>query len=132
MLLTGVLLVAVLAAVLVAASYQSPALAQGGVEVSKEVSVGTISTADLPTTIIYTVTFSNSNETEVVLEVVTDTLPLPAGFTFITVENPTEWPWPVMADEPTLVWDGPITLPATSTLSLVYSVEVADTVPARP
>ncbi|HSJ59299.1 MAG TPA: PKD domain-containing protein [Anaerolineae bacterium] len=128
MLWTGILLMAVLATALVAASYHSPALAQqDGVEVSKEASAVSISPTDLPYTLYYTVTFSNSNESDVVLAVVTDTLP--TGFSFITVENPVEWTWPVAASEPTLVWAGPITVPATSTLSLVYSVEVAESVP---
>ncbi|MBN1657194.1 MAG: DUF11 domain-containing protein [Anaerolineae bacterium] len=129
MLWTGILLMAVLATALVAASYHSPVLArQDGVTINKEASVETIPPADLPFTIYYTVTFSNSNESDVVLAVVTDTLP--TGFSFITVENPVEWTWPVTASEPTLVWEGPITVPATSTLSLVYSVEVSDSVPA--
>jgi len=67
----------------------------------------------------YTVAFSNNSPTDVALDAVTDTLP--AGFEFGGMDPASDWlTAPVAA--PDLVWQGPITIPATSTLALVYHV----------
>ncbi len=76
----------------------------------------------------YTVTFSNPATTTLILDWVTDTLP--AGFVFVDMVPESDWHQdPVDPVGPVIVWQGPITVPATSTLSLIYAVYVPASVP---
>ena len=80
---------------------------------------------------LYTVTFSNPYTTAMVLDAITDTLP--AGFIFSGMHGSSDWlEEPDDAIEPAIVWQGPITVPATDTLSLVYAVYVPGSVPRSP
>ncbi len=76
----------------------------------------------------YTVTFTNPNPVDAVLTAITDTLP--AGFDYIGLYPSSDWTEePTDSLEPIIVWAGPITIPASSTLTLKYSVYVPPSVP---
>jgi len=97
------------------------------IEVSKAVNMPSAVPGQAPAP-LYTVTFTNPNGTDVVLDVITDTLP--PGFEFIDMHPTGGWLEPPDDDvEPEIVWRGPITIAATAALSLVYSV---DTIHAAP
>jgi uncharacterized repeat protein (TIGR01451 family) len=127
---TGLLLLG-LALVLIMASGSeiSQALAPpDGVEVDKTVNVLSAEPGQVPAP-LYTITFTNSNGTEVVLGAISDTLP--AGFTFVDMHPLSDWQErPDDEEEPVIVWQGPITIPAASTLSLVYAVDTFDVAPS--
>ncbi len=77
---------------------------------------------------LYTLTFDNPNGTDVVLDKITDTLP--ADFVFVGMHPTSDWlEGPVDDVEPEIVWQGPVVIPASGSLSLVYSVFVPETVP---
>ncbi|MGQ9598801.1 MAG: family 16 glycoside hydrolase [Anaerolineae bacterium] len=76
----------------------------------------------------YTVTFNNPNPVNAILRAITDTLPV--GFDYIGLYPSSDWKEePVDSIEPVIVWAGPITIPASSTLTLKYSVYVPPSVP---
>jgi uncharacterized repeat protein (TIGR01451 family) len=80
---------------------------------------------------LYTVTFSNPATTTLILDWITDTLP--TGFLFVSMDPSSGWLLPpVDTTGPDIVWQGPITVPAASTLSLVYSIYVPASVPRSP
>ena len=94
--------------------------------ISKSVNVVSVVPGQAPAP-IYTVTFSNPNTTTVVIDSIADTLPI--GFQFVDMHPSSDWPYGPDDDiEPVITWLGPITVPATGTLSLVYSVFVPGTV----
>lgn len=126
----GLFLSALLAVVLLATGPQaSKALAPlEGVSVHKEVNVPSIPPGGLPAP-IYTVIFSNSNVSDVVvLDTITDTLP--TGFMFSTmaagsdVDDP-----PSGAPYGPLVWTRTYTVAAGEELTLRYAIYVPDDVP---
>ena len=74
----------------------------------------------------YTVVFSNSSSSDVVLDEIRDVLPSPfiyggLGIFSDVLEEPGD------AEEPEIVWTGAFTVPALDSLTLYYYVEVADT-----
>ena len=76
----------------------------------------------------YTATFSNSSDADVALLVLSDTLP--ADFTFTSIgfgSDIVDYP---VGTTGTIIWTGPYTVPAHSTLHLIYNVWVE--APARP
>jgi uncharacterized repeat protein (TIGR01451 family) len=75
----------------------------------------------------YTITFTNPDTSEVILDTIADTLP--PGFEFGGMLPSSDWDQGPSDDvEPGIVWQGPITIPAESSLSLVYSVTVTSDV----
>jgi len=108
----------------------SQALAPLAVDVFKSVDPAAIEPGHLPAP-LYTVTFANSESEAVILDAITDTLP--AGFVFSGMHPSSDWhEGPADPNGPEIVWQGPITVPATNTLSLVYAVYVPSTVPGNP
>jgi uncharacterized repeat protein (TIGR01451 family) len=128
---TGVFLVGMVVAVMAGGGFKvsQASLPPAPVEMSKAVNVPSILPGQVPAP-LYTITFTNPNPAEVILDRITDTLP--SGFEFIDMA-----PFPISdwaigpADdvEPDIVWTGPITVPADGKLSLAYSVYVWATVP---
>jgi uncharacterized repeat protein (TIGR01451 family) len=74
-------------------------------------------------TVTYTVTFRNEGTGEGVLDLITDTLP--AGFTFLNMATGSDVSEAPAGTTGTIVWDGPLSLPAGATLTLVYQVQSA-------
>jgi len=98
------------------------------VQISKSVNVASLLPGQMPYP-LYTVTFQNSGEEDLVLDTITDTLP--AGFEFGWV-NYTLSDWdvpPSDPDAPEIVWTEDLTVPAGGQVSLVYAVQVPGTVP---
>lgn len=105
----------------------SQALALLDVSVDKAVDHFSVEPGQSPAP-LYTVTFSNPSTETVTLDAITDTLP--AGFLFAGMNPSGDWhEEPVDTVEPDIVWQGPITVPATGTLTLVYAVYVPASVP---
>jgi uncharacterized repeat protein (TIGR01451 family) len=123
---TGLSLVALAIVVLLAggldASQAQPSL---DVEVSMTVNVPSVLPGQTPAP-VYTVTFTNLHTETVVLDVITDTLP--AGFMFIAMHASSDYTQSPLLAGLDLIWNGPITIPVSSTLSLIYSVFVPSTV----
>jgi uncharacterized repeat protein (TIGR01451 family) len=97
------------------------------VQISKSVNVASVLPGQTPYP-LYTVTFQNSGQEDVVLDTITDTLP--AGFEFRWVNN-TLSDWDVAPSDPEapdIVWTEDLTLPAGGQVSLVYAVRVPSTV----
>ncbi|MEJ2207692.1 MAG: PKD domain-containing protein [Anaerolineae bacterium] len=121
----GLFLVATLGVFLLSTGPQaSQALAPlEGVTVHKEADVQSVLPGGFP---IYTVVFSNTNATDVILDSITDILP--AGFevyVMVAGSDVGEMPSPTSG---TVVWEGPHTIPAEGTLTLRYLVKVDETV----
>ncbi len=105
----------------------SQALSPAAAGVTKTVDPAFVEPGQTPAP-LYTVTFSNPATTTLILDWITDTLP--AGFLFVGMDPSSGWLQPpVDTAEPEIVWQGPITVPATSTLSLVYAVYVPAGIP---
>ncbi len=105
----------------------SQALSPLNVTATKAVDRLSVEPGDTPAP-LYTVTFSNSYTEAVELDAITDTLP--AGFMFSGMHASSDWLQP--PDDgvgPEIVWQGPITVPAGDSLSLVYAVYVPAGVP---
>jgi uncharacterized repeat protein (TIGR01451 family) len=99
---------------------------QADVVMSKTVNMVSVLPGQSPAP-LYTVSFDNPNGSDVILKAVTDTLP--AGFRFVDMHATSDWEFGPDDDvEPKLVWNGPITVPASSSLSLVYAVYVPEDV----
>ena len=100
-----------------------------GVTVHKEVNVPSILPDTYPDP-VYTVVFNNTNDSEVTLDDITDTLPEGFAISGMAVGSQIS-AWPSGPDFPygELVWEGPHTIPAQDTLTLRYSVHVGATVP---
>jgi len=128
---TGLLLASLILTVQVFGSVKSSqALSPLAVEVTKTVDPPSILPGQTPAP-VYTVTFSNPATTTLILDWITDTLP--SGFVFVGIHPSSDWLQPpVDTTGPEIVWQGPITIPATSTLSLVYAVYVPAAVPRSP
>ena len=78
----------------------------------------------------YAVTLSNTTGTTQVVSSLVDTLP--SDFEYVGLAPGSEWviePWDRIA--PKIQWAGPMTVPASGTLTLRYWVYVRDTVPLR-
>jgi uncharacterized repeat protein (TIGR01451 family) len=73
--------------------------------------------------VAYTVVFSNSSASDIALEAITDTLPVPFQYVGLAVGSEVLVE-PVDEDEPQIVWQGTFTVPATDTLTLRYLVAV--------
>jgi len=76
--------------------------------------------------VAYTVVFSNSSASDVVLDVITDVLPAPfvyggLGLHSDVLQEPGD------VEEPEIVWTGAFTVPAQDTLTLYYYVQVPAT-----
>ncbi len=125
---TGLLLAGLILTVALFGSVESSqALSPQAGEVTKTVDPASVLPGQTPAP-LYTVTFSNPATTTLILDRITDTLP--SGFLFVSMDPSSEWDEPpVDTVEPEIVWQGPITIPATSTLSLVYSIYVPGSVP---
>ena len=100
----------------------APATEPDSITVTKVAESATIRPPDR---LAYSVVFSNSSETDIVLDTITDVLPdsfiywgLAAGSDIL--EEPDD------KDEPTIVWQGAYTVPATDTLTLRYWVVVPE------
>jgi len=120
----------ILTAALFGSVESSQALSPQAAGVTKTVDPASILPGQTPAP-LYTVTFSNPATTTLILDWITDTLP--AGFLFVSMHPSSGWSQPpVDAIGPDIVWQGPITVPATSTLSLVYAVYVPASVPRSP
>ena len=95
-------------------------------QVAKSINVSAIEPGQVPVP-VYTVVFSNVGDADLVLDAVTDTLP--SGFDFIDMYPGSGWTRsPDDADEPEIVWLGPITVSAHSTLTFRYAVYVPTSV----
>jgi uncharacterized repeat protein (TIGR01451 family) len=123
LLLFGVVLVAVLGSSLDTLRVQ----AAEAVVVTKSVNEFSVLPGQVPAP-VYTVTFTNPGAEDVVLDTITDTLPV--GFWFVDVHPSSDWPDAPDDDvEPEIVWHGVFTIPAGGTRSLVYTVYVPNSVP---
>ena len=125
LLLFGVVLAAVLGSGLDTLQVQ----AAEAVEVTKSVNEFSVLPGQIPVP-VYTVTFTNPDTADVVLDAITDTLP--TGFWFVDVHPSTSPDWnfyPDDDDEPEIAWQRVFTVPAGSTRSLAYSVYVPSSVP---
>ena len=127
----GLLLASLILIVQVSGSIESSqALSLSAGEVTKTVDPASILPGQFPAP-LYTVTFSNPDATTLILDWITDTLP--TDFLFVSMDPTSDWLQPpVDSTEPEIVWQGPITVPAASSLSLVYSVYVSASVPRSP
>jgi uncharacterized repeat protein (TIGR01451 family) len=127
----GLLLASLILIVQVSGSVESSqALSLSAGEVTKTVDPASILPGQFPAP-LYTVTFSNPDATDLILDWITDTLP--TDFLFVSMDPTSDWLQPpVDSTEPEIVWQGPITVPAASSLSLVYSVYVSASVPRSP
>jgi uncharacterized repeat protein (TIGR01451 family) len=127
---TGVFLVGLVVAVMLGSGLgvSQAALPPADVAMGKAINVPSVVPGQLPAP-LYTITFTNPNPTQVILDRITDTLP--SGFEFIDMAPFPISDWtigPTDDVEPEIVWTGPITIPADGKLSLVYSVYVWGTV----
>jgi uncharacterized repeat protein (TIGR01451 family) len=124
----GLLLASLILTVQVFSSVESSqALSPLAADVTKTVDPASILPGQTPAP-LYTVTFSNPSTTTLILDWITDTLP--AGFMFVSMHPSSGWlEPPVDTTGPDIVWQGPITVPATSTLSLIYAIYVPAGVP---
>ncbi|MBN1135946.1 MAG: DUF11 domain-containing protein, partial [Anaerolineae bacterium] len=105
----------------------SQALSPSAAGVTKTVDPASILPGQIPGP-LYTVTFSNPATTTLILDWITDTLP--ADFVFAGMDPSSGWDEePVDTTGPDIVWQGPITVPATGALSLIYVVDVPLVVP---
>ncbi len=101
----------------------TPLLAQA----TKAVNMAVVVPGQVPSP-LYTVTFTNCTTTTVILDAITDTLP--TGFQFLEMDPSSDWQAPPDDDvEPEIAWNGPITVPVSSGLRLVYAVDVPPDVP---
>ena len=125
---TGLLLASLILIVALFGSVESSrALSPLAAGVTKTVDPASVLPGQTPAP-LYTVTFSNPATTTLILDWITDTLP--SGFLFVSMHPSSDWLQPpVDSTGPDIVWQGPITVPATSTLSLVYSIYVPASVP---
>jgi uncharacterized repeat protein (TIGR01451 family) len=125
LLLLGLVLIVMLGSGLGTSQALSP---PNGVEVSKTVNLSSATPGQVPVP-LYTVTFTNPQGTEVVLDAITDTLPL--GFVFVDMHPLSDWrERPDDEVEPEIVWKGPITIAASSELSLIYAVDTFGVAPS--
>ena len=124
--LAGLALVVMVGSGLETSRAQTPM--NGVVEVGKKVNMPSCVPGYAPAP-LYTITFSNTTGSEVILDSITDTLP--DGFKFVDMHPTSEWLARPSDDvEPEIVWQGPIPIPAGSTLSLVYSVDTYGVAPS--
>jgi uncharacterized repeat protein (TIGR01451 family) len=128
---TGLLLVSLILTVQVFGTAEpSQALSPQAAGVAKTVDPSSVLPGQTPAP-IYTVTFSNPATATLILDWITDTLP--ADFMFAGMQPWSDWIVPpVDTIGPEIVWQGPITVPANSDLSLVYAIYVPSTVPRSP
>jgi uncharacterized repeat protein (TIGR01451 family) len=126
----GLLLLVMVLILMAAGSLEaSQAQTAQAVKVSKSVSPLSVLPGQLPPP-TYTVTFSNTTGAEIILDAITDTLP--THFLFVGMHPDSDWHTePSDPVEPEIVWSGPITVPANSELSLIYSVYVPYSAPSR-
>ena len=96
-------------------------------ESAKAVNMPSVLPGQVPSP-LYTVTFTNCTTGTVILDPIADTLP--TGFQFVGMDPGSDWQGMPDDDvEPEIVWNGPITVPASSELKLVYTVDVPPDVP---
>jgi uncharacterized repeat protein (TIGR01451 family) len=96
-------------------------------ESAKAVNMPSVLPGQVPSP-LYTVTFTNCTTGTVILDAITDTLP--TGFQFLEMDPSSDWQGMPDDDvEPEIVWNGPITIPGSSELRLVYAVDVPLDVP---
>jgi uncharacterized repeat protein (TIGR01451 family) len=127
----GLLLLGMVLILMAAGSLEaSQAQTTQAVEVGKSVSPLSVLPGELPPP-LYTVIFTNTSETDIILDAITDTLP--THFLFVGMHPTSDWDTePTDPVEPEIVWSGPIAVPANSELSLVYSVYAPYSTPPRP
>jgi uncharacterized repeat protein (TIGR01451 family) len=123
---TALLLAALIGAVLLGGSFET-SQAQASLDAQDVQMTKTVDVLSVPPGQVsvpnYAITFTNPNSNEVVLDTIVDTLP--DQFEFGGMLPGSDWDQGPSDDvEPVIVWQGPITIPATGALSLVYSVTV--------
>ena len=104
----------------------APATVPVSITVTKEAESTTVSPGDW---LAYTVVFSNSSDSDIALDVITDVLPSPFEYEILAAGSEIE-DEPGDLDEPEIVWQGTYTVPATDTLTLRYWVSVPDETPS--
>ncbi len=80
--------------------------------------------------VVYQVVFTNAAASDIVLEVITDTLPMPFEYIVLLAGSDSTLTEPQDKVEPEIVWTGPYTVPAMDTFTMRYMVRVPDTTPA--
>ncbi len=100
---------------------RSPEAVPASITVTKEAETETVGPDDR---VAYTVVFSNSSDSDVALNVITDVLPSPFVYSGLAQGADPKFDEPGDQDEPTIVWQGTYTVPATDTLTLRYWVKV--------
>jgi uncharacterized repeat protein (TIGR01451 family) len=125
---TGFLLIALMAILVLGStpiSSQEP-LTTEALQIGKSVNVPSVLPGQVPAP-LYTVSFTNTSMTAATIDAITDVLPI--GFEFLGMHATSDVADPPDdAVEPEIVWQGPIEVPGDSTLSLVYAVNVPETI----
>ena len=100
------------------------AAAATDIEVDKDVQPARISAGD---SVVYTVTFANKGRDDGMLEEIQDTLP--AGFSFVAIDDGSDIQQAPTGTTGNIVWDGPFEVPAKDSLTLIYRVNAGGSAP---